>query len=33
MHDGPGSWWIFPNVEEAIAEIEFEEESDKDSKK
>ena len=33
MDNAPGSWWIFPNVEEAIAEIEFEEESDKDSKK
>jgi hypothetical protein len=33
MGDIPGSLWIFLNIEEAIAEIEFEEESDKDSKK
>ena len=33
MGDGSSSWFIFPNIEEAIAEIEFEEESDKDSKK
>ena len=25
MGDVPYSWWIFPNIEEAVAEIEFEE--------
>lgn len=33
MGELPQSWWIFPNIEEAIAEIFVEEESNENTEK